>query len=229
MLVDITVELCVGFFTLLLMLKILGKIQFSQITPFDFITGMVLGNFVGDSIFDERTGVLDIVYSILLWGLLIYLVELLTQKSFILRSFFEGKPSMLVNKGEIDFKALKKNHIDLSQLQHLLRKQGYFSLFDAEYVILEQDGNISVAPKHSYGAPTNEDLQIPEKKVRLAYALVLDGKVNKQNLKTLQFNEVWLKKQLSQQQISDYKDVLYAEWQEDKGLQVATYNKSPNQ
>lgn len=90
MLVDITVELCVGFFTLLLMLKILGKIQFSQITPFDFITGMVLGNFVGDSIFDERTGVLDIVYSILLWGLLIYLVELLTQKSFILRSFFEG-------------------------------------------------------------------------------------------------------------------------------------------
>ncbi|MGG4469403.1 DUF421 domain-containing protein [Paenibacillus alvei] len=223
---DIAIELSVGFITLLLMLKVLGKIQFSQITPFDFITGMVLGNFVGDSIFDERTTVLEIIFSILLWGLLIYIVEFLTQKSFVLRSFFEGKPSILINKGHIDYKKLKKNHLDLNQLQHLLRKQGYFSLYEAEYVILEQDGNISVAPKHRYATPTKEDLHIDEQKVQLSYALILDGKVDKQNLQELGFDENWLKLQLSQLQIKDYKEVLYAEWQEGSGLQLSKYEYS---
>lgn len=226
---DITIELTVGFFTLLLMLKILGKIQFSQITPFDFITGMVLGNFVGDSIFDKSTNVLEIIFSIFLWGLLIYIVEFMTQKSLVLLSFFEGKPSILINKGQIDFQKLKKNHLDLNQLQHLLRKQGYFSLYEVEYVILEQDGNISVAPKHAYATPTKEELNIAEKKVNLAYAVILDGKVDKQNLKELGFDENWLKLQLSKLQINDYKDVLYAEWQVDSGLQLSKYEYSSSQ
>jgi uncharacterized membrane protein YcaP (DUF421 family) len=105
---DITVELIIGFLTLLIVLKLLGKIQFSQITPFDFITAMVMGNLVGDAIFERRTGILEIVFSIVIWGLLIYLVEFLTQKSLKFRSFFEGNPTILIEKGEIIYKQLKK-------------------------------------------------------------------------------------------------------------------------
>ena len=224
MYIDITLELIVGFLTLLLVLKFLGKIQFSQITPFDFITGLVMGNFVGDAVFDEKIDITEIVYSIVLWGLLIYCVENLTQKYTTLRVMFEGKPTLLIKKGEILYKNLRKNHVDLNELQQLLRKQGYFSIYEAEYVILERDGQVSVVPKHKYGAPTKQDLKIPEKKLNLPFAFIMDGKLIKRNLSEAGFNEDWLKKQLSQKNINDYKEVLYAEWEEDRGLNISKYS-----
>jgi uncharacterized membrane protein YcaP (DUF421 family) len=220
---DIALELITGFLTILIVLKILGKIQFSQITPFDFITGLVLGNLVGDAIYDDSVGVMEILFSIGVWGLLIYIVEFLTQKSSFLRSVFEGTPTIIINKGQIVYKQLKKNHIDLNQLQQLLRKQGYFSIYEAEYVILERDGQISVAPKHKHGAPTNQDLHIPEKSFSLPYALIMDGKLIVNNLKESGNNEEWLKNQLSQRNIKEYKEVLYAEWQKESGLQITKF------
>src|SRR4051812_35964676 len=101
---DIAIELIVGFLALLVILKFLGKIQFSQITPFDFITGLVMGNLVGDAVFDDKIGLKQIIFSIFIWGLLIYFVELLTQKSSYLRAILEGKPTMLIYKGQIVYK-----------------------------------------------------------------------------------------------------------------------------
>ncbi|WP_409293992.1 DUF421 domain-containing protein [Peribacillus sp. SCS-26] len=221
---DIIIELFTGFFALLILLNLLGKIQFSQITPFDFISGMVMGNFVGDAVFDTKAGVKEILVTICVWGLLIYLVELATQKSPYLRAKFEGTPSILINKGEILYKNFKKNRIDFNQLQQLMRNQGYFSIFEAEYVVLERDGKISIAPKHKYGAPTKEDLQIPEKKVSIPTAFIMDGKVFEANLKQAGRNESWLKKQLAQKNIHSYKEVMYAEWAEDSGLTISKYS-----
>ncbi|WP_409292775.1 DUF421 domain-containing protein [Peribacillus sp. SCS-37] len=221
---DIIIELLTGFFALLILLNLLGKIQFSQITPFDFISGMVMGNFVGDAVFDDAAGIKEILLTISVWGLLIYLVELATQKSPYLRAKFEGTPSILINKGEILYKNLKKNKIDFHQLQQLMRNQGYFSLFEAEYVVLERDGQISIAPKHKYGAPTKEDLQIPEKKVSIPAAFIMDGKVFGANLREAGLDESWLKDQLAQKKIHSYKDVMYAEWTEDSGLTISKYS-----
>ncbi|WP_251550793.1 DUF421 domain-containing protein [Neobacillus muris] len=221
---DLALELIVGFVALLLVLKLLGRLQFSQITPFDFITGMVMGNLVGDAAFDEKTGLGEILFSIAIWGLLIYCVELLTQKSAFLRSFLEGTPSFLVYKGRIVYKNIKKNKMDLNEFQQLMRKKGYFSIYEAEYVILERDGEISVVPKHKYGAPTKQDLSIPAKPVNLPIAVILDGNLVEQNLKETGHNEEWLKDQLSKKNIKNYKEIFYAEWQEDRGLQISTYN-----
>lgn len=220
---DITVELIIGFLTLLIVLKLLGKIQFSQITPFDFITAMVMGNLVGDAIFERRTGILEIVFSIVIWGLLIYLVEFLTQKSLKFRSFFEGNPTILIEKGEIIYKQLKKNNMDLNQLQQLMRQQGYFSIYEAEYVILERDGKISVAPKHAFSVPTAKDLAIPPKQVEISFAIIMDGKLQSRNLQLAGLTEEWLHRQLKQEKIKKYKEVFYAEWQKDRGLLITKY------
>ena len=123
---DITIELIGGFFALLIMLKVLGKTQFSQITPFDFITALVLGNFVGGAIFENSAGLKEILFSIFIWGVLIYIIELLTQKSTFFRLIFEGKPTMIVYKGEILYKQLKKNYLDINQLQHLIDNKAFF-------------------------------------------------------------------------------------------------------
>lgn len=220
---DIAIELVVGFLSLLIVLKVLGKIQFSQVTPFDFITAMVMGNLVGDAIFSIHTGVKEVNYSVFIWGLLIYTVEFITQKSVFLRKFFEGTPTILINKGEIIYKELKKNKMDLNQLQQLMRKQGYFSIYEAEYVILERDGQISIAPKYKYQLPTTKDLNIPPKEVAISFAIIMDGKLQTQNLKLAGLEEYWLLNQLKQHNVENYREVFFAEWQQNRGLLISKY------
>lgn len=54
---------------------------------------------------------------------------------------------MIINKGKLDWKEMKKNKIDIDQLQHLLRSKDIFSLKDIEYAILENIGGISDLPE----------------------------------------------------------------------------------
>lgn len=60
--------------------KILGKTQISQLTPFDFISAIVLGELVGNSIYDPKIKVWSILYSVFVWVILIYTIEVITQK-----------------------------------------------------------------------------------------------------------------------------------------------------
>ena len=67
-------------FVLLIATKILGKTQISQLTPFDFISAIVLGELVGNSIYDPKIKVWSILYSVFVWVILIYSIEVITQK-----------------------------------------------------------------------------------------------------------------------------------------------------
>ncbi|MFN2747419.1 MULTISPECIES: DUF421 domain-containing protein [Bacillus] len=220
----LTIELLIGFAALFLMTKILGKTQFAQITPFDFISALILGEMVGNAIFDEDVTIWKILFAIIVWGILIYSIEILSQKVQGIRGFLEGRPSLVINKGKIDYNTLKKNKLDLNQLQTLAREKGCFSLNEVDYAILETDGTLSVLPKHQYGTPTNQDLNIPNKQVQLPFPLILDGQLEKDNLHEAGFDELWLQNQLLSQNIKQYTEVLYAEWRGDEGqLYITKY------
>src|SRR5699024_12767917 len=94
-------ETIFGFCALFLLTKILGKTQISQLTAFDFIAALVLGELVGNALFDDEAGVLEIAYVIFLWGSLLYIVEMITQKFKGSRFLLEGKPAMIIHKGQI--------------------------------------------------------------------------------------------------------------------------------
>lgn len=151
---QITIELFVGFFVLLVATKILGKTQISQLTPFDFISAIVLGELVGNTIYDSEVKVWSILYSVLVWTVLIYAIEVITQKFRGTRRFFEGYPSIIIRNGHIDRAQLKSNHLDINQLQQMLRQQkDIFSIREVEYMILEPNGNISVLKKANTNLP----------------------------------------------------------------------------
>lgn len=79
-----------GFFVLLIATKILGKTQISQLTPFDFISAIVLGELVGNTIYDPEIKVWSILYAVLVWVVLIYTIEVITQKFRGTRSFLKA-------------------------------------------------------------------------------------------------------------------------------------------
>ncbi len=221
---NLTIELIIGFFALLIITKILGKTQISQITPFEFISSLVLGELVGNAIYDKDINTYYILYAVSLWALLLYIIELLTQKFKGTREFFEGKPSILIRNGQIDFNELKKEKLDINELQSLLRAKDIFSIREIQYAILETNGSISVLKKSKYDNPTNEDLNLSEKPVYLPITLILDGEILWDNVQACGFDEKWLKKQLHTNKTSKIKEIFYAEWKKDEGLHIVQKN-----
>lgn len=216
---QITIELLIGFIVLLVATKTLGKTQISQLTPFDFISAIVLGELVGNAIYDPEVKIWSILYAVTLWTILIYSVEMLTQKFRGTRIIFEGNPSIIIRKGQIDRQQLSANKLDINQLQQMLRQQkDIFSIREVEYAILEPNGKISTIKKSKYASPTIEDSSLKQKAVYIPISLISDGQVDKDNLIQAGFDENWLLKQIKKRNVSRFEDVLYAEWKEDEGF-----------
>ncbi|WP_280771745.1 DUF421 domain-containing protein [Salipaludibacillus daqingensis] len=218
-------ELVFGFVLLFIVIRLLGKTQFAQITPFDFISAIILGELVGNGVFDDQVKISQIAVAILTWGAIIYTVEMLTEKFMKTRKLLVGEPNIVIREGKIERDALKKAKLDMNSLQSLIRQEGYFSLQEVEYVIMESNGKISVLPKSEYDLPKTSDFNMPPKPVHLPTGLILDGEVVPDNLTEIGFDEHWLQAQLAMQNVATFKEVLYAEWSKDRGLYVVKYEK----
>jgi uncharacterized membrane protein YcaP (DUF421 family) len=221
--IKIASELVVGYVALLFTTKILGKTQITQITAFDFISALVLGELVGNALYDNNIGIFQILFAVALWGALIYITEMITQKKKKSRAILEGKPTLVIAQGKILRDKMAENKLDINQLQHLLRSKGAFSIREVEYAVLETDGTVSVLKKSPYELPTRQDHQMPEQLVSLPVTLIIDGEVIWDNLKEFGFSKEWLQGQIQSFGAKEYKDVLYAEWQEGKGIHVQTF------
>ncbi|WP_432662934.1 DUF421 domain-containing protein [Wukongibacter baidiensis] len=222
---NLTLELILGFFALLLITKVLGKTQINQVTPFDFISSLVLGELLGNAVYDKDINLVTILYTIFLWTFLIYLIEKITQKFRKTRKFFEGEPAVLINNGQIDFDELKKEKLDINELMSMLRGRDIFSVREVEYAILEPNGSLSILKKPKYDIPTKDDLNLIVKPAYLPVAFILDKEIMLHNLKTCGFDEKWLINQLKNQGIRGVEEVFFAEWKMDEGLHIVRFKK----
>ncbi|WLD94347.1 DUF421 domain-containing protein [Alkalihalobacillus sp. AL-G] len=221
----LTLELIVGFFLLFLLIKFLGKKLINQITPFTFIAAIVLGELLGNALYDEKIGVGYVVYSMSLWAFLLFAVEIGSQKILKLRLYFEGKPSVLIKNGVINRVQLKKNRMNINQLQSLLRQSETFSIREVAYCYLEANGSLSLIKKTAYQKTTQEDFNLPSKAVYVPVSLIRDGQLLRDELQEIGQSEQWLKLQLLEQGVEDYHNVFLAEWLEDDGLFVQTFDQ----
>ena len=169
----------VGFILLLFVTKVLGKTQIRQLTAFDFISALILGEFVGNALYDPETNVLKVTFALFTWGGLMMIVEIITQKYKGTRHFLEGKPDIIIENGKLNREMIKRNRLDFNQLQHLLRIKDVFQIKDVNVAILETDGTISVLKK------TDQLKALPVN-------LINDGEVIYNNLRVIGQDEAWL-------------------------------------
>ncbi|HHU71834.1 MAG TPA: DUF421 domain-containing protein, partial [Clostridiales bacterium] len=130
------------------------------------------------------------------------LLSTLQLKSESARIIFCGKPSILIEKGKINIDELKNNRININDLLEELRLKEYYNLEDIEYAILETGGQISVIPKSELESATRKDLNIKSTQDMLPVTLILDGKINNENLKLINKDKSWLNNQLNKEKLS---------------------------
>ncbi|MRH43412.1 DUF421 domain-containing protein [Aquibacillus halophilus] len=220
---SIFVDTLFGFIALFVIVKVVGKTQISQLTAFDFIAALIFGELVGNGIYDDKVGFKEIAFAVFLWGLLLFITEQLTQRFKKTRALLEGQPAIIIHKGQLSREAMKKNKLDINQLLHLLRNKGAFSVREVDYAILETDGSISVLKKTLDQSPKRKDLNLMAEDVMLPMILVNDGELIWDNLREANLDENWLEAELKMQNITSYKDVLYAEYKKGEALFVQKY------
>ncbi|WP_085991540.1 DUF421 domain-containing protein [Oceanobacillus senegalensis] len=225
--VDITIELLVGFLLLFIIVRLVGKKIINQISPFTFIAAIVLSEIVGNAIYEPKINVFYIFYAMVLWGGLLFLLEYSSQKFIRFRGITEGKPSALIENGKVNREQLKKNRMTINQLQSLLRQSETFSIREVAFCYLESNGAISILKKSAYQKTTQEDFNLPVQSVHVPVTIIRDGEVLWDEVRDLGYDEKWLKNLFVSNGIQnmDYSQIFLAEWHQVQGLFYQTYQE----
>ncbi len=136
------------YFALILLLRATGKRQIGQMSPFDLVLLMVLSNAVQNSMVGGDNSVTAGLILAVTLVAANWIVGKITSSSKTMEKLIEGSPQVLFHNGKIYEKILSEDQITRQELISAVHKAGYENLDAVRTAILENDGTISVIPKH---------------------------------------------------------------------------------
>ncbi len=177
--------------------RIMGKREVGQLGIVDLIVSILIAELAAMSI-DKRMD--NIFLSIIPMIALVFiqmLVSYLCLKFPKIRDMLDGKPSIIINKGIINFKEMVKQRYNLDDLLIQLREEHIRTIEEVDYAILESSGKLSVFKKKNYMIG---DYPLP---------LIIDGKVENDTLNNINKSKRWLDKKIKEKN-TELKDIFYA-------------------
>lgn len=186
----------VSLIVLFLITKAIGKKQVSELSLFDYVIGISIGNFAAEMIMDFNSNYYNGIVAMTTFGLIAWLVSYFTMKSMALRRIIVGTPTVLIQNGKIIEKNLRKMMIDINDLLEQCRSNGTFDVNEIEYAIMEANGKISILPKKEYAPLIVKDMNLKLEKNELVSNVIIDGKIMKSNLENSGKEKDWLLKEL---------------------------------
>ncbi len=184
------------YIIVLIVMRLMGKREIGQLQPFELAISIMIADLASVPMTELGIPITNGIIPIL--GLLIMhmLISIINMKSLKMRTIMSGQPSLLIYRGKIDEKVLKKERLTLNELEEKLRSNNVFNLGDVEYAILETNGEVTVIQKPEKRNVIAEDLNISPEYEGISYDLVIDGNIMEKNLKSIGKDEKWLIAQL---------------------------------
>ena len=186
------------YFFVLIAYRIMGKREIGQLGVIDLIVSILIAELVAISIEETENPIYLTIIPIAVLVILEVLFAYISIKSRKFRTLFDGKPSLIIVNGKINYKEMVKQRYSLDDLLVSLRQQGIKELDMVEYAFLEPNGELSVFKYNLF-------------KLKSSYPmpLILDGSIQKGALKHIHKTEAWLKSELKNKNLT-YEDIFYA-------------------
>ena len=165
----IFIRTAIIFFTLLVIMRLMGKSQIGEMQPFEFVITLVIAELACIPMADTSIPLLYGIIAIIAIFVLHQIVWLLDLWFKPVKTAVCGKPSLVINRDGIDEYQLKSNNLDISDLIESMRVAGYFSLDDVYYGLYEANGSFSALEKE-------------QKSQSLSVLLIDGGKADKKNI-----------------------------------------------
>ena len=185
------------YFALVLIMRLLGKRQLGEMELSEFVVAALIADLASHPLQDIGIPMINGLVPIVTLFCCEVLISGVAMKNIRLRALLFGKPSMLVEKGKIRQREMKKNRLTTEELMNELRNQGYLDISAVEYAVLETDGRLSVIPYPSESPVTPSQLKIEAEDKGYPVVVISDGHVIESNLRLVGRDMNWLKKRLA--------------------------------
>lgn len=210
---------------LLVLTRIVGKPQVSQLTLFEFIAGITIGSIAAAASTDKSMDFSTGLISLATWMTAILLLSFLALKSRYAAKLLRGEPSIVIYKGKILEDVMSKiPNYTIDELWEQLRQKNVTSIKDVEVAIMETSGKLSVIKSADAQPPTARDMRItPSSPTGLNIELVKEGEIIETNFEDAGISQEVLFEALRRAGIQDVKEVFYAALQPDNTIFIDRY------
>ena len=183
------------YFVIAIVYRFMGKREVGELSIMDLIVSILIAELAAMAIDKYKSNVFISLVPICALVIIQIITAKISLKSPDVREKIEGEPSIIINRGKVNFEEMLHQRYNLDDLLTQLREKSIKSLEEVDYAILETSGKLSVFLKdkdHSYPLP-----------------VILDGKVDKETLVQIGKDEEWLNKRLKDNNVTA-KQVFYA-------------------
>ncbi len=202
----LAIRAAVIYFYVLIVTRLLGKREIGQVSPFDFVVAIMIGELAVVVVENTDRPLLDAMVPIATMAIIHIGISLLSLKSVFARRLLSGSPTIVIERGRIVEKGLRGLRICLDDLLAALREKNVTSLDEVEYAILENTGKLSVILKSAKRPVRCEDLGVTTEYEGLPYILVVDGRVDRRAMAEAGVTEEWLREELRKRGIERIED-----------------------
>lgn len=183
------------YFFIFLIYRIMGKREVGQLGIIDLIVSILIAELAVISIENYDKSLWYSLIPIITLSVIQIVLAFISLNMPKFRNFIDGKPSVIINDGKINYKEMIKQKYNLDDLLVQIREKGNKSIEEIEYAVLENNGTLSVFPKEKEKSP-------------FPLAIILDGEVQEEVLWQIKKDKFWLYKILDEKKI-ELDDVFY--------------------
>lgn len=194
----VTLRTIMAVIALFILTRILGKRQVSQLSTFEYITGISIGNLAAYLSLDTDSHWALGFVAMAAWVGMSLGIEWLQLKSKKARDMIDGKATVVIQGGKILERNLKKERITSDELLEMLRKNSVFNMDQVEFAIIDTSGELNVMLKKEYQPLTASDIGMIVQPEKVPMTVIMDGKVMEDSLRKIGLNENWLRAKLKQ-------------------------------
>lgn len=177
---------------MILTMRVLGKHQLGEFQPYELAFTILLADIISGPIGGVQTpllyGLLPVAAMVVVHGIL----TVACMKSDRIRAIVSGKPTVVISRGVIDRNELNRLCISLSDLLEGLRSAGYLDPAQVGTAVIEANGAITAFPAPEHRPVETGDLRVDAEYEGLPLALIMDGRVQENNLRAAGRDRKWL-------------------------------------
>jgi uncharacterized membrane protein YcaP (DUF421 family) len=181
---------------LFFMTKILGKKQISELSFFEYASGITIGSIAGEAIAGLEKNMFQGMLAITIFSLATLFADILALKSKTFRDFIEGKGTVLIKDGKVLEENLRKEKYSIDELSALLRQKDIYRVADVEFAVLEPRGNLSALLKKEHRPLTAKDLNLQMPNEKEPQTVIMDGSILDEPLRYSGKSRGWLRTEL---------------------------------
>lgn len=209
---------------MLAMAFVMGRRAIGELPVFDFLIILSLGSVVGADIANPEIEHLPTAYAIVLIALLQRTVAVATVRFRGFGRLVSFEPIIIVYKGVIQFKNLRKVRYSVDNILQMLREQAVFDMAKVHLAVLESNGKLSLILHPEEAPATVSQLGLPIEAAAVAYPVIMEGRLQLPVMTWLKLDERWIEEQLRQAGVR-LEQIFVATVNENKQLQVSLYNE----